>query len=238
MNNEVFTGLFGKLPAHGDFVQRNLPADFVSVWDEWLQHYIAGSQEQIGENWLEIYLTSPIWRFMLSEGAVDGLSWVGIMLPSVDKIGRYFPLSIITQIPSHLCSLEFLLSNNIWIERIEELALQALNGDLTADELIDEISKVEIVHNNNYSKKNNLNDSEPVIIDLDFEEQLPTSVSDYLLDAILLRSVSSYSAWTSKGSEHVPPSLFLSQGLPPINGISGMMNGQWGWQQPYQIVAM
>lgn len=238
MTSNCITGLFGKLPAHGDFIQRNLPVDFVSVWDEWLQHYIAGSQEQIGENWLDIYLTSPIWRFMFSEGAVDGFSWVGIMLPSVDKIGRYFPLSIITQIPSSLCSLEFLLSNNNWLVTIEELAIQALNGDLTADELMDEITNVEIIQNNSYLKQDSLNSSEPVVINMDFEEQTPTSVSDYLLDAILLKSVASYSAWTTQGSEHVSPGLFLTQGLPPINGISGMMNGQWSWQQPYQIVAM
>jgi len=238
MISDCITGIFGKLPAHGDFIQRNLPPDFVSVWDEWLQHYIAGSQEQIGENWLDIYLTSPIWRFMLSDGAADSSSWVGVMLPSVDKIGRYFPLSIVTQIPSHLCALEFLLSNNNWLINIEELAIQALDGDLTADDLIEEISKIEIIHNTTYIKQNVLENSDPVVINMDFEEQAPTSVSDYLLDAILLKSVSSYSAWTTQGSEHVSPGLFLSQGLPPINGIAGMLNGQWSWQQLYQIVAM
>ena len=30
------TGLFGKLPAHGDFVRRHLPRSFVTPWDEWL----------------------------------------------------------------------------------------------------------------------------------------------------------------------------------------------------------
>lgn len=236
--SDCITGIFGKLPAHGDFIQRNLPPDFVSVWDEWLQHYIAGSQEQIGENWLEIYLTSPIWRFMLSEGAADSSSWVGIMLPSVDKIGRYFPLSIVTQIPPHLCALEFLLSNNSWLMNIEELAIQALDGDLTADDLIEAISKIEINHNSTYMKKNVLENADPVVINMDFEEQAPTSVSDYLLDAILLKSVSSYSAWTTQGSEYVSPGIFLTQGLPPINGIAGMLNGQWSWQQPYKIVAM
>jgi len=238
MISDCITGIFGKLPAHGDFIQRNLPSDFVSVWDEWLQHYIAGSQEQIGENWLDIYLTSPIWRFMLSDGAADSSSWVGIMLPSVDKIGRYFPLSIVTQIPPHLSALEFLLSNNNWLINIEELAIQALDGDLTADDLIEEISKIAIIHNTTYMKQNALENSDPVVINMDFEEQAPTSVSDYLLDAILLKSVSSYSAWTTQGSEHVSPGLFLTRGLPPINGIAGMLNGQWRWQQPYQIVAM
>ncbi len=235
MTTEFLTGLFGKLPAHGDFIHRTLPSDFVTVWDEWLQHYIAGSQEQIGEQWLDFYLTSPIWRFMISEGCIDDNSWVGVMLPSVDKIGRYFPISIITKVPYAVCSLEFLLSDNAWLEEIESIALQALEGDLTADELLTEISTLDIKHNNIYTKKQSIANTSPVVITMDFEEQIPASVSGYMLDAILQKSVSSYSAWSTQGSEHVPPSVFYSQGLPDINGIEAMMNGNWSWQQPYQI---
>lgn len=235
MSSEPLTGLFGKLPAHGDFIHRTLPADFVSAWDEWLQHYIAGSQEQIGEQWLDFYLTSPIWRFMISEGCIDSNSWVGVMLPSVDKIGRYFPISIITRVPQEVCSLDFLLSNNSWLEEIESIALQALEGDLTADELLTEISGVDIQHNKIYTKVEGLVNTNPVVITMDFEEQAPSSVSGYMLDVILQKSVSSYSAWSTQGSEHVAPSVFYSQGLPSINGIEAMMNGNWSWQQPYQM---
>ncbi len=237
MADDVLTGLFGKLPAHGDFVQRNLPADFTEVWDDWLQHYIAASQEQLGEQWLDIYLTSPLWRFMFSVGAVDADAWAGIMLPSVDKIGRYFPFSIITRLPSNISSLEFLLSQNSWFSRVEELALQALSGDLTVDDLIQEIEEIEINYNTIYESTDDLKDNNPVVINMDFEEQAPSSVSDYMLDTILEKAVSSYSAWTTPGSERVAPNLFLSQGLPPIHGISAMMNGQWDWQQPYKLTA-
>lgn len=235
MTDETFTGLFGKLPAHGDFIQRTLPTNFVAGWDEWLQHYVAGSQEQIGESWLDYYLTSPIWRFMISEGCIDANAWIGIMLPSVDRIGRYFPISIITRIPARLCSLEFLLSSNNWLEDIEEVALTALEGDLTADDLLNEINNVNIMHNDIYLKQSLLENSDPVVIDMDFEEQVPSSVSSYLLDSFLTQSLSSYSAWTTQGSEHVSPGVFISQGMPPINGIAAMMNGNWRWQKPYQL---
>ena len=59
-------GFFGKVPARGDFVRRALPADFVTPWDQWLQAGIAGAQELLGDAWLEVYLTSPVWRFALS----------------------------------------------------------------------------------------------------------------------------------------------------------------------------
>ncbi|VAW91011.1 Protein phosphatase ImpM [hydrothermal vent metagenome] len=237
MSADALTGLFGKLPAHGDFVQRNLPSAFIEIWDGWLQHYIAASQEQLGEQWLDVYLTSPIWRFMFSPGAVDADSWAGIMLPSVDKIGRYFPFSIITRLPSNISSLEFLLAQNDWFSHMEDLALKALSGDLTVDDLIEEIEQVVISYNTIYINTDDLENNNPVVINMDFEEQSPSSVSDYMLDTILKKSVASYSAWTTPGSERVSPNLFLSQGLPPIQGITAMMNGQWDWQQPYKLTA-
>jgi len=232
---DVLTGLFGKLPAHGDFVQRNLPSKFIEVWDDWLQHYITGSQEQLGEQWLDIYLTSPIWRFMFSVGAIDENSWAGIMLPSVDRIGRYFPLSIITCLPSNTNSLEFLLSQNNWFASVEDIALQALTGDVTVDDLIQEIEKIEITHNIIYSKSDEVNDNTPVVVAMDFEEQSPSSVSEYVLDIYSQQLHASYSAWSTSGSERVSPNLFISQGLPPIKGVSAMMDGQWEWQQPYKL---
>jgi len=91
MTTEMQTGLYGKLPAYGDFIFRNLNSSFITPWDEWLQHFISGTQEQIGEGWLDIYLTSPIWRFVLSPGVIDNKMWAGLMMPSVDRVGRYFP---------------------------------------------------------------------------------------------------------------------------------------------------
>ena len=43
-------GIYGKIPAHGDFVSRRLNNDFIRYWDEWLQRGIATSQEQLGEH--------------------------------------------------------------------------------------------------------------------------------------------------------------------------------------------
>jgi type VI secretion system protein ImpM len=34
---DAIAGLFGKLPARGDFVRENLPRDFTDGWDGWWQ---------------------------------------------------------------------------------------------------------------------------------------------------------------------------------------------------------
>ncbi|MCK7582565.1 MAG: TagF domain-containing protein [Chromatiales bacterium] len=36
-----------------------------SPWDDWLQRALAGSRGALGESWLDLYLTSPLWRFIL-----------------------------------------------------------------------------------------------------------------------------------------------------------------------------
>jgi type VI secretion system protein ImpM len=86
-------GFFGKLPARGDFVRRDLPQDFVDAWDGWLAAGIAESKARLGADWLAAFLEAPVWNFALAPG-VAGPAIAGIFLPSVDRAGRYFPLTI------------------------------------------------------------------------------------------------------------------------------------------------
>ena len=105
--NEVDIGIFGKIPAHGDFIERQLPRSFLTPWDEWLQRGIASSKELLGNQWLEIYLTSPIWHFCASPGVIDEKAWAGILMPSVDSVGRYFPLTVARPINVRASLFEF-----------------------------------------------------------------------------------------------------------------------------------
>lgn len=87
-------GFFGKFPRHGDFVARRLPAGFLASWDAWLQAGMEDSRDRLGDAWLPIYLNSPIWRFALGAGVCGPQAWGGVLMPSVDRVGRYFPLTI------------------------------------------------------------------------------------------------------------------------------------------------
>jgi len=238
MNASAQTGVFGKLPAHGDFIQRNLPASFVSVWDEWLQYFVAGSKEQLGDEWLNIYLTSPIWRFVFSHGVIDDNSWAGIMLPSVDRVGRYYPFSVVTKLPQRSNPLEFINLQNPWFEKVEELSLMALDGQVVIDDLTQALAELELNLNSDYVNSGQLTDMNSLQIDMEFEEQLPLSVYPYLLDSLLSKTFSSYSTWTTRGSERVEPCLFTVQRLPQLGGVSALLDGrwaEWGWQQPYRL---
>ena len=86
-------GLFGKLPVKRDFVAINLPREFLTLWENWLQPSIAASRERLGRDWQDMFLTAPIWRFWLGQD-LSGTTVTGAIMPSVDGIGRYFPLTI------------------------------------------------------------------------------------------------------------------------------------------------
>jgi type VI secretion system protein ImpM len=92
-------GFCGKLPARGDFVSARLPRRFVDPWHDWLQHMLAGSRDLLGDAWLPAWLEAPIWNFALAPGLCGTDAMIGLWLPSVDRIGRYFPLTIAAPIP-------------------------------------------------------------------------------------------------------------------------------------------
>ncbi|RVT98813.1 type VI secretion system-associated protein TagF [Rhodovarius crocodyli] len=77
-------GLFGKLPAHGDFVRRNLPRDFIAGWDAWLSEGILA---------LDGALVPDSWRFRLSPGECGAAAVAGVVIPSEDMVGRRFPIT-------------------------------------------------------------------------------------------------------------------------------------------------
>ena len=98
----------------------------------------------MGEAWLDAYLQSPPWRFLLMPGVLDGfdpqLVIAGVLMPSVDRVGRYFPLTIaasIPRLPSSEAGFEALLG---WLHRLEDTALDALQDDWTIEELEDALS--------------------------------------------------------------------------------------------------
>jgi len=128
-------GWYGKLPALGDFASRRLPARFVTQWDRWLALGLATSREHLGDAWLAAYLTSPVWRFFLMPGALasedeDGEAcWSGVVMPSVDSVGRYFPLTIAAPFQAAPVRSDALADLWRWLGEIEQIALAVLRFD-------------------------------------------------------------------------------------------------------------
>jgi type VI secretion system ImpM family protein len=125
------SGFYGKLPEVGDFVQRQLPAAFVQPWDRWLRESLVSSQAQLGDRWLEIYLVSPLWRFVLAAGVLNPTAWAGVLMPSVDRVGRYFPLTIATPLAGRSDCLIDVTAAAAWFAQVETVALLGLHTGCT-----------------------------------------------------------------------------------------------------------
>lgn len=128
-------GWYGKIPALGDFGSRRLTQQFIGMMDDWLQHSLIESREQLGSQWLAYYLNSPIWRFILLPGVCGDTCWAGVMMPSVDQVGRHFPLLIAAPFdaePAFLCRL---VAANEWFVGLEEAALACLDLAASVDAL-------------------------------------------------------------------------------------------------------
>ena len=139
MNDTATAGWYGKLPALGDFASRRLTPEWIAQWDGWLAEGLHQLREAAPEGWLSDYLASPAWRFALlpgclPDGSGDGLR-VGVMTPSVDRVGRYFPLVVVSPAlprPGDGAAVAALWQ---WSAQIEEIAVAALHDDWTAESL-------------------------------------------------------------------------------------------------------
>ncbi|MDW6026576.1 type VI secretion system-associated protein TagF [Mesorhizobium sp. BAC0120] len=87
-------GIFGKLPQKRDFIALNLPRAVLEPFETWLQSAVAASRNELGQAWQDIYLVSPIWRFWIGSDILT-TACAGALMPSVDSVGRFFPLSIL-----------------------------------------------------------------------------------------------------------------------------------------------
>ena len=128
-------GWYGKIPALGDFASRRLPQAFVNFWDAWLQRSLVSSRSALGESWQETYLSSPIWRFVLLPGVFADKCWIGIMMPSADRVGRYFPLTIALALDPFPEIISTVFAAQNWFAALEQIALASLSMDFQVQEL-------------------------------------------------------------------------------------------------------
>lgn len=124
-------GWFGKLPSLGDFASRRLPDIFVRRWDRWLQRGLVTARSQLGEAWQGTYLVAPILRFWLAPGVLGEHGWAGLMMPSVDRVGRHFPLTIARPVEP----LAEALAARAWFRALDAAARQVLDVEFSVDDL-------------------------------------------------------------------------------------------------------
>jgi type VI secretion system protein ImpM len=139
MNEPI--GAFGKLPTIGDFFRLRLPNSFVEPWDNWLQTTLMSARKTAGSGWDTLYMSAPIWRFTLPANQVSDCAVSGVLMASVDRVGRQFPLTLACL---HKClnSTVHHFANTQTFEALETVALGALDDGATREGLADALDKL------------------------------------------------------------------------------------------------
>ncbi|MBB5211399.1 type VI secretion system-associated protein TagF [Microbulbifer hydrolyticus] len=218
--NMTVCGIYGKLPAHGDFVQRSLPGSFVSIWDAWLQQAVYGAQEALGSSWLDYYMTSPIWRFAFSPGVIDAHLWSGILVPSVDSVGRYFPLTLVASRPANENPFSIMNDDEAWYQALSDLAIEALQRNLMVDDVLEKFPA--------------FGGPSPVVTcNADCSEMItleggisPAHSYPGLLKVLAQNEMSSFSLWWCAGSPQLMPTTMLCPGLVDPDKYRSMLGAQ------------
>lgn len=130
-------GIFGKLPSRGDFVRSGLPADFVAAWDEWAQRMLVYTRAVLEDRWEAAWLDAPAWRFAMPPGSCGAGAAIGVMLPSVDRVGRYFPLAVAAVSTSSLAELSSRADD--FLDRVEQAGREAVGGEVSPENLSERV---------------------------------------------------------------------------------------------------
>lgn len=204
-------GYFGKIPSTGDFVARNVERFVRDKFDQWLQASLTQSRKDLGDNWLHSFLTAPVWRFAIGGLSRDSLT-LGIMIPSVDKIGRYFPFAILCDVPATDIGAEDLMILDRLLDDLEPLVLTSLEEDFDLDHFTYQLGLL----SRQLSQRGGLSaGSISEILDTDGVARFGEDIGE--------KDWSELSLWWTRGSEYHQPELFEARGFPRPSLFSGML---------------
>jgi len=248
MSSQIEVGLYGKLPSHGDFLRRRVSDAFVRVWDEWLQECITASRSALGERWLDVYLTSPVWRFGADAGAFGPAPVVGLMAPSVDRVGRYFYLTLVAELPEGATLLAAVTEAAGFFESAERLVVETLATEVVdfgrfdarvaalGYELESVTAQSRIV----------LEPAAAAVLDGGSQRgwQIPIKSAQQVVTAFEELLAHRLSAvydplvlWWTDGSAVVAPGCLIVRGRPHPDSFAAMLDGAWAERQWQSVSA-
>jgi len=210
-------GWHGKLPTLGDFATRRLDPDFVEAWDQWLDAGLLALRSRA--DWPAAYLASPSWRFLVMPGALPGAlgrqAWAGVLMPSVDRVGRYYPLTLaqpLAALPTAAADVDALWR---WLLQLDDAAADALHDDWTIDRLEAELERIGAAPPTATAGNAPLPGGDTALEELPLAAQVHVPAWLALQAAALwLRQTQGRALW-SAGGDQSRPRLLSSRGLEP-----------------------
>lgn len=130
--------LFGKMPAHGDFVSRGLAGQHRTAWDIWCSDGLALAREALGDAFIDLHSQAEACCFWFGPGPF-GRGWrMGALASVQDRVRRPFLLVLGVESRARPC----VEVANAYPERLLSLIAQAIVEGWNADETVDRMPAV------------------------------------------------------------------------------------------------
>jgi len=91
--------VFGKTPRMGDFLRVGRRGPAGDALEQWVEQGLAHAEAKRGREWPAIYAAGATYAFIFRPPRASNVreTLVGVMKPSVDSVGRRFPLVVYAQ---------------------------------------------------------------------------------------------------------------------------------------------
>jgi type VI secretion system protein ImpM len=202
----------------------------------------------LGDGWLDTYLTSPAWRFAFGAGACGDAPIVGVMVPSVDRVGRYFHLALVAELTDDVNPITATTEFETFFQSAEKIAIETLAAD-TVD--FDRFDARVVDLRGELESANCASVRLGSGADATLEEageprwQIPMKSSEdvglVLGDLASNRLAALYRPivlWWTDGSAIVEPSCLVSRGLPAPHSFAALLDGAWKAHQWRSIATL
>ncbi|WP_300214564.1 type VI secretion system-associated protein TagF [Acidovorax sp.] len=132
---------YGKLPSLGDFAGRRMPHALTTEWDTWLREGMEELRRADDTGWPDTFVNAPLWFFIAPVAAL-GLPVIGALAPSMDRVGRYYPLTVMATAPREGCPFADDLQVKTFLAGARSAIVDARRRALSVDELDRRISQL------------------------------------------------------------------------------------------------
>ena len=155
---------------------------------------------------------------MLAPGVCGPDAAAGVVMPSIDRVGRYFPLAVVALLDHDTNPASLVGGPDTWFEQAEELLLSTLDTGATFESFNDGLDSLGFPA------------SEPRAVDSRFAglQRVSATVPHGRMTALAEQACEGASLWWGRGSERISPGLLRCQGLPAAGDFAQFLLGQEG----------
>ncbi|WP_406858306.1 type VI secretion system-associated protein TagF [Alsobacter sp. KACC 23698] len=215
-------GLFGKLQSKRDFIAIGTPRAFLSVWEPWIQASMASSRLLLAEGWRDAFLTSPIWRFWLGAD-LCGATVSGALMPSMDGVGRYFPLAVLAMAEEGEAQPPPELDDAAgWHDRLEEFLVGTLESAAAFEATIAGLAALPLPPS--------ARTEAPTSGSLGIAGRVDEDFPDFFARSRIAGSRDAYAGmtfWWTTGGRDYPPAALAVRGMPDPVRYAAMLTGRF-----------